>query len=227
MSTKPGEQRAENGRELISRRAFARLKNWAPSYVVKLCQQGVLTVFIDCPACGSTCNTRAPHCTCGEAIADVVDASRGKVDAVLAERELERHKHPEKEHVTSRHAQSRGETPPGAPVDGELPLGDDNVVSYAQSKAKREEFQAKLAELDYMKRTGVLGELESMHREGFRIGRQVRESLVGICAQLAPVVTAERDEARVHALLLENMMRVCDEFYRALGGDPGTTEAAG
>jgi hypothetical protein len=160
----------------------------------------------------------------------VVDASRGKVDAALAERELERHKHPEKAHVTARHAEARGDAPPGAPVDGELPLGDDsddNVVSYAQSKAKREEFQAKLAELDYNKRIGLLGEMESMHREGFRVGRQVRESLVGICAQLAPVVTAERDEARVHALLLENMMRVCDELYRALGGDPGTAEATG
>ena len=214
------EQAAEQPRELISRREFARRKGWVISSVIEACQAGKISVWVDCPACGSTCNSRAPTCTCGEAIAGVVDTKRGKVDAQLAELELARAKHPEKEHVTARHAEARGETPV-APGGDELPLGDDNIVSYAASKARREEFAAKNAELDYMKRIGQLGELDAMHREGFRVGRQVRESLVGICAQLAPVLTAERDEA----LLLENMMRVCDEFYRALGGEPESSVA--
>lgn len=226
MSTTESEQQGENGRQLISRRAFARLKNWAPSYVVKLCQQGVLTVFIDCPACGSTCNTRAAHCTCGEAIANAVDTSRGKVDAALAELELERHKHPEKAHVTARHAEARGESPPAAPpADGQLPLEDDNVVSYAQSKAKREEFQAKLAELDYMKRIGSLGDLDAMGREAFKVARQVRDSLFTMPDRLAPILAAEREVASVHALLLEEITRVCNELYRTLGGEPDTAAA--
>ena len=226
MSTTPSEQDGESGRELISRRAFARLKNWAPSYVVKLCQQGVLTVFIECPACGSTCNCRAPNSTCGEAIAGAVDAARGKVDSALAELELERHKHPEKAHVTARHAEARGEpAPAAAAVDGQLPLEDDNVVSYAASKAKREEFQAKLAELDYMKRIGSLGDLDAMGREAFKVARQVRDSLFTMPDRLAPILAAEREVASVHALLLEEITRVCNELYRTLGGEPDTAAA--
>ena len=228
MSTEPSEHPDENGRELISRRAFARLKNWAPSYVVKLCQQGVLTVFIDCPACGSTCNSRAANCTCGEAIADAVDASRGKVDAVLAERELERHKHPEKAHVTARHAEARGDAAPGAPADLELPLGDDNVASYAAEKRRRERIQADIAELDLQKRQGKLGEIAAMYREGFKVGRLVRDSLFPLVERLTPLLAAEREEAAVHALLLKEFTKICDEFYRQLGGEePAATERAG
>ena len=231
MSTEPSEQQAENGRELISRREFARRMNWVPSYVVKLCEQGKITVWVTCPGCGSTCNSRTANCTCGEAIDGIVDTRRGKVDGRTATQELERAKHPEKSHVAARHAEARGDARPSAPADLELPLGDDkgddNVASYAQSKAKREEFQAKLAELDYMKRIGLLGDLDAMTRESFKVARQVRDSLFSMPDRLAPILAAEREVASVHALLLEEITRVCNELYRTLGGEPDTTAVAG
>ncbi len=215
---------AESGRELITRRELARRMNVAPSYVMKLCAQGVISIWVECPACGSTCNSTAANCSCGEAIAGVVDAGKGKVDAALALLELERARHPEKAHVTARHAEARGDAPASSqPPAGELPLGepgdDPDVISYAAEKARRERAQANIAELDYQKRIGQLGELDAMHRRAFQVARQVRDSLTSMPDRLAPVLAAERDEARVHGLLLEEITRVLDELHRNIGAE--------
>lgn len=225
MTDHEAPESTESGRELITRRELARRMNVVPSYVMKLCAQGVISIWVACPACGSTCNSTAQACSCGEPIAGVVDAGKGKVDALLAMREVERARHPEKAHIAALHAERRAEAqPPSEPAAGELPLGepgdDADVISYAAEKARRERAAANLAELDYKKRIGQLGELDAMHRKAFQVARQVRDSLTSMPDRLAPVLAAERDEARVHGLLLEEITRVLDELHRNIGAEP-------
>jgi hypothetical protein len=222
------EQPAAPARELISRREYGRRKGWAaPSYVVELCQDGKIPLFAECPACAVICNVRDARCACGQAIAGVVDTKRAKIDPVEADRALAAARHPEKTHVAQRHADARGEGA-AAGAGEELPLdaGDPNVASYAAAKAKREHFAAETARLEYERRIGQLGDLEAMRREMFEIARQVRDSLCNIPDRLAPVLAAEREEARVHHLLLVDITQVCDELYRTLGTEPGDPVSA-
>ena len=76
-----------------------------------------------------------------------------------------------------------------------------------------------------MKRIGSLGDLDAMGREAFKVARQVRDSLFTMPDRLAPILAAEREVASVHALLLEEITRVCNELYRTLGGEPDTAAA--
>ena len=217
------------GERYITRREFARRKNWAPSHVVGLCQQGKLSLWVQCPGCGSTCNANAQACdACNHAIAGVVDTKKARIDSQLADAELERAKHPEKAHVAARWADARGDatTATAAPGD-ELPLDDEprgagaNVASYAQAKADRERYAALQAQLDYERKAGQLGDLEAMRREAFAAARQVRDSLTALPDRLAPVLAAERDVAIVHAALLAEINRVLDELHRSVGAEPG------
>lgn len=211
-------------RELISRRAYAKHRGWVPSTVVELAQAGKIPLFVGCPACGAICNVTLPACECGEAIAGQVDTRKARINPAIADRVLDAARHPEKQHVAARHAAARGDDDQ---VNGEqLPLeAGDNVTGFAHWKARSEQAKAETAELELQRKRGELGSLHDMNRAGHAIGRQMREALTGIPDRLAPVLAAEREEARVHHLLLEEITHVLDELYRKLGSTD--TAAAG
>lgn len=97
-----------------------------------------------------------------------------------------------------------GEDPLGedAGEDGQEPSKDPAI---AKSQAKKEEFRAKLVELEYEERVGTLVRKDEVEKEMFRIGRQVRDSLLNVPARLAGILAAESDQRKVHDLLESEM----------------------
>jgi len=93
-------------------------------------------------------------------------------------------------------------------------------VTYAASRADRESFLAKLAELDYRARAGELLEAEAVRAEVFKLGRRCRDMLLSLPERLAPRLAAGLDVGEAHRILREEVERVCNEIAagaRAIG----------
>lgn len=90
------------------------------------------------------------------------------------------------------------------PLGGDSP-DDDPAASkdpaIAKSQAKKEEFRAKLVELEYEERVGNLLRRDEIEKEWFRRGRQVRDAVLNVPARLAGILAAESDQQKVRDLL--------------------------
>lgn len=90
-----------------------------------------------------------------------------------------------------------GNDPLGDEAAGDdLDLSDDPAL--AQSQRKKEEFRAKLVELEYEERVGTLVRKEEVEKEMFRIGRLVRDAVMNVPSRLAGILAAESDQRKVH-----------------------------
>jgi phage terminase Nu1 subunit (DNA packaging protein) len=85
-------------------------------------------------------------------------------------------------------------------------------VTYAASRADRESFLAKLAELDYRRRSGELLEAEAVRAEVFKLGRRARDMLLALPERLAPRLAAGLDVGECHRILREEVERVANEI---------------
>lgn len=237
------------GRELISRRAFGRLKGWAPSYIVKLVHQGVLSVFSRCASCGSEVNSRSERCEHCGALTTAVNWKRGGIDPALAELELRRARDPGKDATRERWAEHRAggsEAGPGrlvaeGPRDqasgGEmenepdlLGAGADGAVidleraTFAQARAHRERTEARLKELQLQEQLGNLVRADLVRQEQMRAARRVRDGVMAVPGHICYELAAESDPARVLIKLESELGAALRMIGEQLEGD---AEASG
>lgn len=121
----------------------------------------------------------------------------------------------------------------GERTSGEAPPGRNNPAApsddehgYLGHRAKREEFQAKRAELDYLERVGVLVSAAQVQAEQFDIFRQHRDKLEQIPANLSERLAAETDPQRVEHLLRTAIRNTLNELSRGLALDAAAEGAA-
>jgi phage terminase Nu1 subunit (DNA packaging protein) len=199
---------------IVSKTEYARLRGCAPSYVSKLLREGRITAIAD-----------------GEHL--------GKIDSELADRQLEAARDPTKDGVRRRWQREKREDQEtaalplqgGGAAPGEPRIEPKDTEGYYTHKAKREKYDAALAQLRYLEQVGRLVSAEDVEREYDAIARSVRDALLNIPDRLAPIVAAETDPARVHALIAEEMRVALNELSRRLdepaasGGTPERTTA--
>lgn len=107
---------------------------------------------------------------------------------------------------------------PTAPASGSdapaPPLAPANAdqADYLAARAKREGFQAKTAELEYLKAIGELVPAGEAREVAFRRYRTLRDKMLNIPERVASVIAAERDPARVHKVLTDEIKRVLHEL---------------
>jgi len=89
---------------------------------------------------------------------------------------------------------------------------DNDPHGYYEARARREQFQSKQAELDYLQALGELVSSTEMRRISARRYRAIRDKLLNIADRLAAVLAAERDPAQVHAVLTTDIKRVLNEL---------------
>ena len=96
---------------------------------------------------------------------------------------------------------------------GDESNGDDASSSdpiLAESQRRKEEFRAKLVELDYEERVGTLVRKDLIEETAFRVGRLVRDGLLNIPSRLAGILAAETDQRKVHDLLEAEIRQVLE-----------------
>lgn len=113
-----------------------------------------------------------------------------------------------------------GFVPPAAAADdaGDVGRTAAGGPSYAQSRAVREAYAARLQKLEYEERIGKLVSTEQLQVEAFKVHRRVRDAILNIPDRCAPQLASMSDIAEVHAYLLgeitEALRQLSADIYR-------------
>lgn len=112
--------------------------------------------------------------------------------------------------------QARGARGGHAPRDEpkSVPAGDRE--GYFAVKERRERAEADLAELELRERRGELVKKADVEREIFAIQRALRDRLAGIPDRIAPMLAAEADVTRCHAIVAAELRAALGEVAGSL-----------
>ncbi len=97
---------------------------------------------------------------------------------------------------------------------------------YADSRAAKESFAAKMAKLEYELRAGSLAEVSKVNLAAFQAGRIVRDYLSGMSARIAGKLAAETDPVKVQIILDAEINRALIELARQGREKTGVTPEA-
>ena len=87
--------------------------------------------------------------------------------------------------------------------------------SYADSRAARESYLARLAKLEFEERTGKLVDADEVRAQVFALGRRLRDAVLALPDRLAPVLVGQADPAVIHRILTEEIHSCLSELSGA------------
>ena len=124
----------------------------------------------------------------------------GKIDSDVADREW-------RENTEVR---PKGSTRKRQPPDG----GQDAVIAagYTKSRAVREFFLARLAEIEYKEKNGSLISKDEVKIATFNEHRAMRDAMLNLPDRLAAMLAAETDEAKVYKILLDEIRKGLNDY---------------
>ena len=129
----------------------------------------------------------------------------GKIDPVVADVQWAANA---RSRADSRPATAIGAQLAGISAPAAAPSTGPTEATYFASRARREEAEAKLAELKLQEQQGHLVRADHVRGETARLAAGLRESIMQLPARLSPVLAAEADAAKIHDLLSEELRQV-------------------
>ena len=109
----------------------------------------------------------------------------------------------------------------GAPAIDQALVQQQNqaaaIPSFAQSRAIREAYAARLTRLEFDQRSGKLIDKAELKMKLAKLHMAVRDSLRTIPDRVAPIVAAETDQAKIHAMLLKEIGQALEGLGNAIG----------
>ena len=82
---------------------------------------------------------------------------------------------------------------------------ENEPSAYQKSKAAREFFNAKIARLNYEERAGTLVDAEEVKKESYKIGRRVRDSMLGLPERVAAELANMKEPREIAVYLKEQI----------------------
>mgnify|MGYP001581900846 CR=1 FL=1 len=174
----------------ISYRAYARYRGVSPEAVSKAVKTGRITVDAD-----------------------------GRIDPKKADREWSENTDPAKQFNAafgnSMHRRQHDSSKiPGADAEAATTAQSSGLPPYAQSRAIREAYEARLAKLEYEIKIGKLVNADEVRVDAFNVARITRDRLLGIPDMVAPVLVGMNDVNEIHRLLTKEIRLACEELTR-------------
>lgn len=109
----------------------------------------------------------------------------------------------------------------GAPAIDQALVQQQNqaaaIPSFAQSRAIREAYAARLTRLEYDQRSAKLVDKNELKMRLAKLHMALRDSLRTIPDRVAPIVAAETDQAKIHAMLLKEIGQALESLSNAVG----------
>lgn len=137
------------------------------------------------------------------------DKGRPSVDPVLAASEWDMQTHPT-------HGGKRGpDAPPPEMADEPRPTASGAAATFAQSRAIKEAYLARLAKLEFEEKSGVLVKADAVKNEAFKVARLVRDAMLNIPDRVSSELAADTDAFVVHRKLTLEIRKALE----GLGGD--------
>ena len=90
------------------------------------------------------------------------------------------------------------------------------IPSFAQSRAIREAYAARLTRLEFDQKSGRLVDKAELKMKLAKLHMAVRDSLRTIPDRVAPIVAAETDQAKIHAMLLKEIGQALEGLSSAI-----------
>lgn len=107
--------------------------------------------------------------------------------------------------------QQPGAADAAASAPGTAKDGTRDTSGYWEHKAKREKFEAELAEMKYLQTAGVLVQAPGVRKEAMETARSVRNAILAIPDRIASVLDPA-NPARAHKLLTGEIQKVLREL---------------
>ena len=108
----------------------------------------------------------------------------------------------------------------GAPAIDQALVQQQNqaaaIPSFAQSRAIREAYAARLTRLEYDQRSARLVDKAELKMRLAKLHMGVRDALRTIPDRVAPIVAAETDQAKIHATLLKEIGQALEGLGSAI-----------
>ena len=134
----------------------------------------------------------------------------GKIDPRVADRQWRANTDEAKpRNSVSGHPRAGAGRPEAEPENGHA-----KGPSYAQLRAVREGYEARLKRLEYEERMGRLVSREAVKAQWFKLARRANELLLALPDRLAPVLAPEMPQAEVHRILNAEIRGACEELSR-------------
>ncbi|MGE3624379.1 MAG: hypothetical protein AB7H77_10990 [Bdellovibrionales bacterium] len=108
-------------------------------------------------------------------------------------------------------------------TDAEAHVGPPIVnsgPSFAQSRAIKEAYNARLAKLAYEEKSGALVRADSIKVSWFNVLRVLRDRTLNLPDRLAPMLAAETDPKTVRDMLDEELRKILDDASDAITNLP-------
>jgi hypothetical protein len=151
----------------------------------------------------------------------VYDAKgRPSIDPDLAAGEWEAATHPTHGGKRAEPAAPPRPTPVAAPApapqeDEPRPTPSGAAATFAQSRAIKEAYLARLAKLEFEEKSGVLVKADAVKNEAFKVARLVRDAMLNIPDRVSSELAADADPFVVHRKLTLEIRKALE----GLGGD--------
>ena len=171
----------------ISYRAYARYRGVSPEAVSKAVRTGRITVDAD-----------------------------GKIDPEKADRQWLENTDPAKTlSSASGNSKRRGSSKiAGADTEAAATSPASGLPPFAQSRAIREAYEARLRKLEYEVKIGKLVSADEVRVDSFNIARITRDRLMNIPDRIAPILASISDSLEIHKLISAEIRLACEELTR-------------
>jgi hypothetical protein len=130
----------------------------------------------------------------------------GSIDSETADTEWNR--------FTTRHARPITN---GEHDDEGNPLQE--ISAYSKARTVREQYQARLAKLDFEERAGRLVSKEDVENAAFEQYRQFRDQIMNIPSRIAAIVAGESNPTKVYEILEGEFRTVLNKFADGCGSE--------
>ena len=92
--------------------------------------------------------------------------------------------------------------------------GDDKI-SYHRSRAIREEYNAKLTQLQFERESGKLIPIEEVKTQAFTAGRRIRDRFLNMPDHIAPQLVGKTNIFEIKNILKSELTKILDELSKS------------
>lgn len=103
---------------------------------------------------------------------------------------------------------------PEAPAAAEEP-GKPKAPSYADSRAIREAYSARMAKLEFEEKMGSLVSADRARADAFKTARITRDAILSLPDKISHELAAETDPHTCHVILTKALIEALDQLVRA------------
>lgn len=97
-------------------------------------------------------------------------------------------------------------------IDEDVTNDIEDISTYAEAKAYREAYMAKIAELDYKIKKGEYIKKDEVERHNFELARIMRDALMAIPHKMSLRIAGKKDASEVEAILENEIISILENL---------------